>query len=190
MKIQFMDWSLPFDAIWLVFPAYLANASAVVFGGGTPIDFGNEWRGKRILGDGKTWRGMGSGIAVGVIAGFIMNEVIPDTYGTGVSGILIIFAFAYGALSGDLVESFIKRRLGKDSGTHWPVADQVDFLIGAFTCVFFMSFLLHRFEITDDNWFIRQFTIWHIAFLLIFTPLLHYITNVIGYLFGIKKVPW
>ena len=185
-----MDWMLPFDAIWLVFPAYLANASAVVFGGGTPIDLGNEWRGKRILGDGKTWRGMGSGIIVGIITGLMMNELAPNTYGTGMGSALIIFALAYGTLSGDMLESFIKRRLGKASGTHWPIADQVDFLIGAFICTLFMSFLLHRFGVTENNWFVQQFTVWHILFLLVFTPLLHYITNVFGYLFGIKKVPW
>ncbi|HDS59894.1 MAG TPA: CDP-archaeol synthase, partial [Thermoplasmatales archaeon] len=44
---------LPLEAVWLVLPAYLANASAVVLGGGTPIDFGKTWRDKRLLGDGK-----------------------------------------------------------------------------------------------------------------------------------------
>jgi len=185
-----MDWVFPLEAIWLVLPAYLANASAVVLGGGTPIDFGHEWRGKRVLGNGKTWRGLSSGIIVGVAAGMLMNSFAPDTYGTGRGSMLIIFSLSYGALSGDAVESFIKRRLGKKSGTHWPIADQVDFLIGAFIFTLFMSFLLDRFGVNEGNWFLQQFTGWHILFLLVLTPLLHYATNVIGYLAGLKKVPW
>ena len=40
--------------VWVFVPALLPNSAAVVFGGGTPVDFGRSWRGKRILGDGKT----------------------------------------------------------------------------------------------------------------------------------------
>ncbi|MDD3492390.1 MAG: CDP-2,3-bis-(O-geranylgeranyl)-sn-glycerol synthase [Candidatus Thermoplasmatota archaeon] len=185
-----MDCMLPLEAVWLVLPAYLANASAVVLGGGTPIDFGKTWRDKRLLGDGKTWRGAGSGILVGMAAGMLMNHLAPDTYGTGAGSLLIIFALAYGTLSGDMLESFVKRRLGKESGAHWPIADQVDFLIGAFTCSFLMSFFLDEWGINDGNWFLSRFTVWHVLFLLAFTPLLHYVTNVAGYLAGLKKVPW
>jgi len=185
-----MDLLFPLEAIWLVLPAYLANASAAVLGGGTPIDFGHKWKGKRVLGDGKTWKGLSRGIVIGVIAGMLMNSFAQDTYRIGNGGMLIIFTLSCGALFGDMIESFIKRRLGKKSGTHWPIADQVDFLVGAFTFTLIMSFLLDHFGVTDGNWFFQQFTGWHILFLLIFTPLLHYVTNVIGYLAGLKKVPW
>ena len=54
-----MDLEIILQALWLILPAYVANASAVLVGGGTPVDFGKNWRdGKRILGDGKTWRGL------------------------------------------------------------------------------------------------------------------------------------
>ena len=143
-----MDWLFPLEAIWLVLPAYLANASAAVLGGGTPIDFGHEWKGKRVLGDGKTWKGLSRGIVIGVIAGMLMNSFAQDTYRIGDGGMLIIFSLSCGALFGDMKESFIKRRLGKKSGTHWPIADQVDFLVGAFTFTLIMSFLL---EIIDKS---------------------------------------
>ncbi len=45
-------------AMWLMLPAYIANPTAALFGGGMPIDFGKKYHdGQRILGDGKTFRG-------------------------------------------------------------------------------------------------------------------------------------
>jgi len=41
--------------IWLLLPAYTPNNFAVIFGGGTPLDFGKKFiDGRRILGGGKT----------------------------------------------------------------------------------------------------------------------------------------
>ena len=66
-----MDYVIILQALWLILPAYIANASAVLVGGGTPIDFEKNWRdGKRILGDGKTWRGLIVGAFVGITGGF------------------------------------------------------------------------------------------------------------------------
>ncbi|MDD1705711.1 MAG: CDP-archaeol synthase, partial [Methanoregulaceae archaeon] len=43
-------------------PAYVPNPVAAFLGGGRPIDGGNNFRdGRRIFGDGKTWRGFGAG---------------------------------------------------------------------------------------------------------------------------------
>jgi CDP-2,3-bis-(O-geranylgeranyl)-sn-glycerol synthase len=36
-----------------------------------------------------------------------------------------------GALTGDLIESFIKRRVNRSPGNPLPVADQIDFILGA-----------------------------------------------------------
>lgn len=177
------------EAIWLILPAYLANSSAVVLGGGRPVDGGRMWRGARLLGDGKTWRGLLSAIAVGILAGAAINVASPDTYGDGVAGAAIIVALPLGALCGDLGESFLKRRLDKESGESWPVADQMDFLFGALLLSYAASVALEHGG-GGDNWFLEHFTGWHIAFLLVFTPLVHYLANVIGYLVGLKKVPW
>ncbi|HUU07508.1 MAG TPA: CDP-archaeol synthase, partial [Thermoplasmata archaeon] len=50
----------PFEAafagLWLMLPALIPNPAAVLVGGGTPMDLGRTWRGRRVLGDGKTWR--------------------------------------------------------------------------------------------------------------------------------------
>ena len=47
------------SAFWIMLPAYLPNPVAAIFGGGTPIDLGKNFSdGKRVLGDGKTYRGL------------------------------------------------------------------------------------------------------------------------------------
>jgi len=187
---MFVDWRIAAEAVWFILPAYIANSSAVVVGGGTPMDFGKEWRGKRIFGDSKTWRGFFGGIFVGTSVGIIMNIVVPRTFGEGLLSLVIIFSLSLGALSGDLLESFLKRRLGKKSGEKWIIADQIDFLLGAFLLSFLFSTALHYTGMSGENWFLQSFSVWHIIFLLIFTPAIHYVTNIAGYLAGLKEVPW
>ena len=50
---------------WVYVPALLPNTFAPFVGGGTPVDFGKSWKGKRLLGDGKTWRGFIGGALIG-----------------------------------------------------------------------------------------------------------------------------
>ncbi len=54
-------------AFWIMVPAYIPNPVAALCGGGTPIDFGKTYAdGHRILGDGKTYRGLVSGVCAGM----------------------------------------------------------------------------------------------------------------------------
>ena len=41
-----------------ILPAYVANGAPVIFGGGTPLDFGRKLGGKPIFGNHKTIRGL------------------------------------------------------------------------------------------------------------------------------------
>lgn len=167
------------EAIWLIMPAYIANSSAVLFGGGTAIDFGKKWRGKPIFGEGKTWRGLFGGIVCGFISGIILNK-IWNLFGYGFSSFAIILSLSSGALIGDITKSFSKRRMNIARGKPLPFLDQIDFLIGAFLLTF----------IVNKEWFLNHFTLYHILFLLFITPALHLVTNIIAYLLGLKKVPW
>jgi CDP-2,3-bis-(O-geranylgeranyl)-sn-glycerol synthase len=182
------------QAFWLILPAYIANASAVLVGGGTPIDFGKNWKdGKRILGDGKTWRGLIIGTLVGMIGGFglsvaakyvAMTEFayvgISDFYGFPLM-VPIVFSICFGALLGDIIESFFKRRAGRKRGEDWIPFDQLDFILGVLFFSFLIAGLLQILGLTPggENWFIKNFTIWHILFLLIVTPFFHLIANFI-----------
>jgi CDP-2,3-bis-(O-geranylgeranyl)-sn-glycerol synthase len=124
-------------AIWFIFPAYCANAAPVIFGGGPQMDFGKKFvDGKPFLGSHKTWRGLFAGLIVGTLVGLaqkIIYEQVLFEYGTQFSySILLGFVLSLGALTGDLIESFIKRRLSRYPGSSLPVADQIDFILGAF----------------------------------------------------------
>lgn len=163
-------------------PAYIPNNAAAVFGGGAPLDLGLSWRGNRILGDGKTIRGTLSGIACGVLSAFLLNVInlSVNSFDLPVFSPLAIMALPIGSLSGDALGSFLKRFLGIPQGTAAPLIDQLDFVIGSLLLVLFIS----------PTWFFETFTLSIILTIFIITPFLHLSINIIGYLLGIKKVPW
>lgn len=124
-------------AIWFIFPAYCANAVPVIFGGGKPIDFGKMFfDGKPFLGSHKTFRGFLAGIAVGTLVGLLQTLLFEQfffPYGAQFRYTVYLgFMLSLGALTGDLIESFIKRRLNRSPGKSLPIADQIDFILGAF----------------------------------------------------------
>ena len=62
------------EALKFIFPAYCANGTPVLAGGGTKMDFGKNFvDGKRIFGNNKTFRGFffgwGVGFGVGLVEG-------------------------------------------------------------------------------------------------------------------------
>jgi len=168
-------------------PAMLANSLAAIVGGGSPIDGGKKIGGKRILGDGKTWRGLiGGGLSAGLIGIFFAFALDPtlDLYPASCGAIVVIFSLSFGSLLGDIGASFIKRRIGKKRGESIPFLDQYDFVIGAmiFTLIFSQDWVLQTYFFGDSIY----------AFLLIILmiPLLHRATNILGYKIGMKKEPW
>ncbi len=188
-----MDYTIIIQAFWLVIPIYIANASAVIMGGGTPIDFNKKYKdGKRILGDGKTWRGLLSGTFIGMTAGFGLSIAASylnssefsylqvNTFEGYPLMIPILLALCGGALLGDIIESFFKRRIGKDRGEDWYVFDQLDFIIGALGFSYLMSLVLVSLGVSSSNWFIQTITVWHILFLLVITPFIHITANFIN----------
>ena len=177
-------------ALWLAIPALAANSTAVLFGGGTPIDFGKVFfDGKRILGNGKTWRGLiGGGAAAAsigmlqqILSCYIKIPYLPVFSMVPAEAIGIPLVLAYGALIGDSTGSFIKRRLGIGRGQKAYLLDQMTFLI---VSLLFVAIGYHSF-------FVQYF--WNVpamAMLFIITPLLHRVVNIIGYKMGYKDVPW
>lgn len=164
-------------SLLFILPAYVANSSAALFGGGLAIDFGKTLGGKRILGDGKTWRGLLLGVFFGTAAGNIEGYFLMGTqYAFGNLGFctLLGLLLSFGALAGDLVKSFIKRRMGIERGKSWPIVDQLDFVAGAI--VFGSILYLPPLEM--------------LAFLIFLTPIMHLFLNYLGYKLKCKKVPW
>jgi len=181
------------QALWLALPAYIANGSALLVGGGMPIDFGKSLKdGKRILGDGKTWRGFVAGAFVGMTCGFGLSTVakFANAYGFDFLGlndftgfpfmIPIIFSICFGALLGDIVKSFFKRRIGRDRGQDWIPFDQLDFIVGALILSLLMAWLLQVLNFISYNWFFESFSVWHVLILLIITPFFHIFANFVN----------
>jgi CDP-2,3-bis-(O-geranylgeranyl)-sn-glycerol synthase len=182
-----MSYEIIIQALWIILPAYIANASAVLVGGGKPIDFGKKWKdGKRILGDGKTWRGLISGAFVGMTGGFGLAIVAiyannSDFAFLGLSDfgrfplmIPIIGSICFGALFGDITESFLKRRVGRDRGEDWIPFDQLDFIVGALVFGLIVAVII---QIFTSYWFFEDFTIWHVFVLVVITPFFHIFSN-------------
>ena len=170
-------------AVWLMLPAYISNPTAVVFGGGTPIDLGKNWTdGRRILGDGKTFRGLIGGTVCGIIAGILQRQLSPGGDIFIIPTVAAIITLSFGALLGDIVKSFFKRRAGYSRGSQLPLIDQLDFVAGAWILTY----------VFDPQWFTENFlsSPWIIITVIVLTPLLHRLTNIFGYYIKLKKEPW
>lgn len=172
-------------AIWFMLPAYIPNNVAVLVGGGPPIDGGRMLGGARLLGDGKTWRGLLGGVAAGIIVAFVLNTAEPAA--ASASGfelprftLVATVSLPLGALLGDIGASFVKRRLGAERGASIPGLDQYDLVIGSLGLTALLAW----------GWITSVLTWWLLLAILVLTPLLHLTTNVIAYLIGVKDVPW
>lgn len=176
-------------SIYLMIPAYFANGSALVFGGGTPIDFGKyAWDGRRIAGDGCTWRGLVGGgllgMVVGGLLGFLADYGVASTLfnisafqitfisGNIPKGLLIGFLLGFGALIGDVIGSFIKRRLNFERGKPVPLLDQLDFVI---VSLIFVSLIIRV------SWEV-------IVIILILSIFFHLGANIFAYIIKLKDV--
>ena len=84
------------------------------------------------------------------------------------------FLLSVGALTGDLIGSFFKRRIDIKSGNPAPVLDQLGFIILG---LFFAAPILQPAGI-------------YAIILITVTLGIHWISNALGYLLGLKKHPW
>lgn len=185
------------SSLYFILPAYVANTFPVLLKWlpfGLPIN-------KKLFGENKTWRGFYTGylgaLAVLLLQFYLQKSgVLPSGNAISDSSILsaasekgyitplldyehmniLLYAFIFGigALTGDLIKSFFKRRLNVSPGQSWVPFDQLDFVIGAL--VFLSPFYVPTLAVI--------FTI------LIITPLLHISANFIAFHLKLKKVWW
>lgn len=213
------DWvALLIFSLLFIVPAYISNASMVFTGGGKPIDGGRNFRdGRRILGDHKTWNGLKGPLYIGIPISFIIfllftilwppiRDIVLDGSAQGryvlydnirifeyyfmggkfpinfIVLIIRIILASYGAVIGDLIGSFLKRRLDIKSGAPFWIVDQLDFALFALFFVSIPGFLLPNIFLQPD--------IFIIIFVIILTPAVSIIANIIAYVTGLKDVPW
>jgi CDP-2,3-bis-(O-geranylgeranyl)-sn-glycerol synthase len=178
------------QALFFFLPAYVANMCPVILGNvrclqflKKPIDGGRRFGSGRLFGEHKTYLGFVAGVLGASLTGIVQYLIfwgIPQIRWiflfeySPVSALLAGFMLGLGALSGDLVKSFIKRRLGKKDGESFFPFDQLDFVIGG---------LLAGSAVYFPSWS-------HVAVLIILTPVLHLLSNIAGFKLGLKKVWW
>lgn len=185
---------VPTDVLWVLIPPYVASATATMpRGRGPPMDFYRlwPWDGRRLLGPSKSWSGFCFGSFIAVLVALFEAwlillappslQLVPQYGPTLLAAIPVVLLLSFGAMTGDALGSFIKRRLNHGSGARVPLLDQLPMvglpiLVGAalFPAVFLPTF------------FSLEALIW----LLLFTLGLHTLFNWIGFRAGLKRVPW
>ena len=156
------------SALLFIGPSYVANAAPLLFGGGPTLDGGRTLAdGQPIFGSHKTIRGVFAGVVAGTIIGLGESLIDPRLLIGG-------FMIALGAVLGDLLGAFIKRRLRVKPGRAFPILDQLDFVLGSLVLGY------------------PFFPIGGLSVILfvVVTPPIHLATNYGAYLLGIKKTRW
>jgi len=171
--------------LYLTLPCFIANLLPVLAAKTNilsrlnyPVDGHATLFGKRVFGDHKTWRGFIVGIfgamVVAIIQYFLYDLNLVSWIDFFSFGQFLLFGFlsGLGALLGDTLESFFKRRVGVASGKSFFPFDQIDYIIGF---VILTNFLI--------GWTWKD-----ILFLLLFSMLIAPLISGFGYLTNIKKV--
>lgn len=165
-------------------PAFLGNAAPVVFAKipifrwvfTLPVDGGKFLGKNRLFGQTKTWGGLMAAGIVGILIGVLNYYLRFLPFGTGFVLFLYPLLASLGALIGDLIKSFLKRRLNIDSSRPWPVFDQLDFVVGAWLATGLCIPL-------SQTW-------GYFLLALVITIPGHLLLNLLAYKLGFKKVWW
>ncbi|MBD3186942.1 CDP-archaeol synthase [Candidatus Bathyarchaeota archaeon] len=198
-------------SMWIIFPAYLANAVMVPVsrrlekrGWNHSMDGGKFLGETRVLGAGKTIEGALAGTTIGILGGIVQLLLAPafqfiSLKWHGFYGSLLVangdimfyiawnrtsmiraLIFPPGAILGDMMGSFIKRRMHVNRGESLPLLDQLDFIIG----VILFSLVSHGIGAS-----LIQVSPLYLVPIIILTPLIHLAVNRVAFKTGIKDVP-
>jgi CDP-2,3-bis-(O-geranylgeranyl)-sn-glycerol synthase len=175
-------WVVP-QSVWFYLPAAIANIAPVLvlwIPWDKPI-----WA--RGLGQNKTWRGLFAGILASVLVVMLQTHLAPNLpkellifpYQES-NAILLGAVIGGGALIGDAVKSYFKRRLQICPGAKWWPYDQLDFIVGSTVLVIFVF----PQQILEPTGFLV------LGIALCLTMFLHPAINYVGFKLHLKKVPW
>ncbi|MEM3362550.1 MAG: CDP-2,3-bis-(O-geranylgeranyl)-sn-glycerol synthase [Candidatus Anstonellaceae archaeon] len=170
-------------SILFILPAYVASSSPLILGGRLPLDFNKKFfDGQPIFGKGKTWLGFFGGFFSGLLVSILEAKLLInsqfDLFASNISMYLYLgFLLSLGAVIGDVLGSFIKRRLKISRGKPSFLLDQLSFLAVALIFSYFGGF---RYLFSIEN----------ILFLFFLTYFVHRLANSFAYLLKLKKVPW
>jgi CDP-2,3-bis-(O-geranylgeranyl)-sn-glycerol synthase len=175
-------------AIWFFLPAGLANVSPLYADKipllrnlSYPLDFNKTISGKVVFGKNKTWRGAILAVVVGIVITSLQHFLFPhSSWIRSISGpidyqtinyILLGALLGGGAILGDAVESFAKRRLVIRPGSTWFPYDQIDYIVGGMVLsLFAVKLNFFRYVLVLIVWFF-----------------IHILASYLSLLTGIKK---
>lgn len=160
-------------AIWLYLPALVANAVPVFIGKARWLAPYRIPVWEKGLGANKSWAGIVAAVVAGTLIGWLQISLTPWD---NVIGIWLWIGWSalisLGAMLGDCVKSYFKRRIGIKPGGAWPVIDGIDYVVGALVCGLPL--------------FVPA---WQVAVaLLVAGPILSLAANSFSYVMGWKKV--
>lgn len=171
-------------SIYFLIPVGLANMAPIFarffFKKKICLDFGKRIFGKRIFGENKTVYGFLLGILFSILGVFIQKLLYNFDFFISISIVdfkeINVFAFGaligFGALFGDAVKSFLKRRIDIKEGKSFFPLDQIDYVLGAFLFI---------------GLFYREYFSWELFFgCLIVGLILHLFVSYLGYILGLK----
>lgn len=174
-------------SLWFILPIGLANMAPVLFRSAMkflakPIDGGRLFLGKPLFGSHKTWRGLIFATMAGEVI-FLMQlgitAVFPNVRHITLFDYFSVptwtgFLLGFGAIFGDLIKSFVKRRVSVKPGERWFPFDQIDYLLGGLIALS----IVH--PLTWPIWIM----------VLVGGLILHLVVNNIGYALGLKDTRW
>lgn len=177
-------------ALWFFLPAGYANVVPVFAAHmpllkklSQPLDFNSHFRGKRLFGNNKTWRGLILGVAVATLTIYLqrylygqsewIREISRGVDYQSVNIWLLGPLLGVGALLGDAIESFFKRQAGVAPGAQWFPFDQTDYIAGGLL-------LSSTVVLLSAREYVSVFLVWFG---------IHIIASYIGFLMGLKSTP-
>ena len=167
---------LIFSSLYFISPAFFANMCPV-FADKLKLPFAKPVSIKK-FGENKTYRGFYVGYLGALLILYIQTKIELSEYSLldykNINIYFYAFLFGFGAIFGDIVKSFFKRKKGRAPGSCWIPFDQLDFIIMS------IIFIYPFYEIPTEV----------IIVLLLISPLLHFLTNLIAYFLKLKKVWW
>jgi len=162
------------QSLYFFLPAYLANMAPELIKK-VPILNYPVW--ERKLGKNKTWRGLVISGLVGILVFWIQQILYPFPLFYEISlidysdfSLLLGFLLGFGAILGDLVKSYFKRKNQIKPGDSWIPWDQLDFVIGGLIL----------------SWFLYVPKVEVVALIFLISPFLHLLFCRLGFHLKIK----
>jgi CDP-2,3-bis-(O-geranylgeranyl)-sn-glycerol synthase len=158
--------------LYFMMPAYVANMAPPF------AKYLHDWNhpiSQRWLGSHKTVLGFTLGVLAAVGSTFVQSRIAwSGSLMSYDQWPLLGLLFGLGAMGGDSIKSFFKRRIGIPPGRSWVPFDQLDFVLGALVLIW------HRVSLTTGD----------VAIVLLQSGAGVVLVNHVSYFLGVRATKW